>query len=197
MPREKGASSSLTLDKRSKIMIGVLAVVLVAAAAFFLLKKSGSSDNSASPSVKTPATSTSTSPKASAAPKVTPKLAPSPVVTADSTRDPFVPLVEEAAATAAASSSAGATASPSASASTAAPTEAPTTSAPAAGDHTVALVKITGTTASVTYNSVDKTVHAGDSLATGVTVVKINADSIFVSYSNKLYAIAPGQSVTF
>ena len=56
---------------------------------------------------------------------------------------------------------------------------------------------ITGTTAAITYNSVDKSVHAGDIIATGVTVVKINPDSIFISYSNKLYAVAPGQSVTF
>ncbi len=64
MPRQKDASKSLTLDKRSKIMIGVLAVVLVAAAAFFLLKKGSTSDNTASPAVTTP--TTSTSPKASA-----------------------------------------------------------------------------------------------------------------------------------
>jgi hypothetical protein len=196
MPRQKDASKALTLDKRSKIMIGVLAVVLVAAAAFFLLKKGGSSDNSASPSVKTPTTSTSTSPKASAVPKVVPKLTPSPVVTADSTRDPFVPLAEEAVATASASTGTAATPSESESASST-PTAAPTSSAPAAGDHTVALVSITGTTAKLTYNSVDKTVHAGDSLATGVTVVKIDPDSVFVSYDNKLYAIAPAQSVTF
>ncbi len=195
MPRQKDASKALTLDKRSKIMIGVLAVVLVAAAAFFLLKKGGSSNNTASPSVKTP--TTSTSPKASAAPKVVPTPAPSPVVTADSTRDPFLPLAQEAAATASSSASAGATASPSASASSSTPTAAPTTSAPAAGDHTVALVSITGNTAKLTYNSVDKTVHAGDALATGVQVTTIDANAIFISYNNKLYAVAPGQSVTF
>jgi len=195
MPRQKDASKSLTLDKRSKIMIAVLAVVLVAAGAYFMLKK-GSSNNSASPSVATPSASASKAPKASAAPKVKPLASPSPVVTADSTRDPFLPLPQEAALTAASSTNASGTSSPAPSTS-ATPTPAPTTSAPAAGSHTVALVSIAGTTAAVTYNSMDKTVHAGDSLATGVTVVKINLDSIFVSYGNKLYAIAPGQSVTF
>jgi hypothetical protein len=58
-------------------------------------------------------------------------------------------------------------------------------------------LSITGSTASVTYNGTTKTVKAGDSLATGVSVIKINADSIFVSYNNKLYAVAPGQTVTF
>jgi hypothetical protein len=198
MPRQKDASKSLTLDKRSKIMIAVLAVVLVAAGAYFMLKKSGSSSNTASPTVSVPSSSASHAPKASAAPKVKPSPSPSPVVTADSTRDPFLPLAQEAALTASSSTSAGGTSSPAPSATaTATPTAAPTSSAPAAGDHTVALVTITGTTAAITYNSVDKTIHAGDTLATGVTVVKINADSIFVSYNNKLYAIAPGQSVTF
>jgi hypothetical protein len=61
----------------------------------------------------------------------------------------------------------------------------------------VALVEIKGTAATITYNSVDKTVHAGDTIATGITVPSITSTAIFVSYNDKLYAIAPGQSVTF
>ena len=37
---------------------------------------------------------------------------------------------------------------------------------------------------------------AGSTIATGITVVKIDASAVFVSYNNKLYAIAPGQTVT-
>lgn len=192
MSRQKGASKSLTLDKRSKIMIGVLAAVLVIAGAYFMLKKGGSS-NSANPSVATPSTSASTSPKASAAPKVTPKVTPSPVAAADSTRDPFVPLVQEAAATTTTDPSG--TSSPSPSATT--PTAAPTSSAPAAGSHTVLLVKLNGTSADITYNSVDKTVRAGDTIAKGVSVTSITSTAIFINYNDKLYAIAPAQSVTF
>ena len=49
MSRQNGASSSLmAMDKRSKIMVGVLAgVVLIAALYFLVLKKSGSSDSNA------------------------------------------------------------------------------------------------------------------------------------------------------
>ena len=45
-------------------------------------------------------------------------------------------------------------------------------------------------------NGSAKTVKAGSTIATGVMVVKVDADAIFVSYNNKLYAIAPGQTVT-
>lgn len=185
MPRQKDASKSLTLDKRSKIMIGVLAVVLVAAGAFFLLKNGGSSNTASNPVV--PKASASASPKASPTPKVTPKVTPSPAVTADSTRDPFQPLVQEAVATTSSSPAATATPAPS-----------PASSAPAAGSHSVGLVTITGTTASITYNnSPARSVKAGATIATGVTVVKVDPDSIFISYGNKLYAVAPGQTVTF
>jgi hypothetical protein len=196
MPRQKGASKSLTLDKRSKIMIAVLAVILVGAGAFFLLHKSSSSNSSASGLVPVPKPAAgAVKPKISAAPKVKPLATPSPVVTADSTRDPFVPLAQEAVATT--SSDPAGTSSPAPSAS-ATPTAAPTTSAPAAGDHNVMVLSITGTTATVSYNNgTGKSVKAGDTLATGVSVVKIDADSIVISYGNKIYAVAPGQTVTF
>ena len=59
------------------------------------------------------------------------------------------------------------------------------------------VLSITGTAASVSYDSGSaKTVKAGSTIATGMTVVKIDASAIFVSYKNKLYAIAPGQTVS-
>jgi hypothetical protein len=194
MPRQKVASKSLTLDKRSKIMIGVLAVVLVIAGAYFMLKKGSSSSNTASGLVPKPSAGAS-APKAKAVPKVTPKVTPSPVVTADSTRDPFLPLIQEAAATS--SSNPSGTSSPAPSPTTAAPTASPTSSAPATGSHTVLLVSITGTNAAITYNKGDLTVKAGTTIAPGVTVVKVDPDSIVVSYGNQIFAIAPGQTVTF
>jgi sulfur carrier protein ThiS len=58
-------------------------------------------------------------------------------------------------------------------------------------------VSISGTTASVTYNGTTKTVSAGATLATGVSVVKVDPDTIIVSYNNKIYALTTGQTVTF
>jgi hypothetical protein len=61
----------------------------------------------------------------------------------------------------------------------------------------VQLLSITGDSASVSYDKgTAKTVKAGSTIATGMTVVKIDASAVFVSYNNKLYAIAPGQTVS-
>jgi hypothetical protein len=187
MSRQNGAGSSLmAVDKRSKIMVGVLAgVVLIAALYFLVLKKSGSSDSNATGPVAKPSSTATVAPKASPTPKAA-VATPATVVLADSTRDPFQPLPEETVAaspTAAPSSSPSST--PSSSSSTAVTT------------HSVQLLSITGETASVSYDKgTAKTVKAGSSIATGMTVVKVDASAVFVSYNNKLYAIAPGQTVS-
>lgn len=187
MSRQNGASSSLmAMDKRSKIMLGVLAgVVLIAALYFLVLKKSGSSDSNATGPVVKPSSTATVAPKASPTPKAA-IATPATVVFADSTRDPFQPLPQETAA-------ASPTAAPSS-----APSTTPTSSSPAvATTHSVQLLSITGETASVSYDKgTAKTVKAGTAIAAGMTVVKIDASAVFVSYNDKLYAIAPGQTVS-
>jgi hypothetical protein len=59
------------------------------------------------------------------------------------------------------------------------------------------LVSITGTSAAITYDGADQTVAAGDTIASGVACVKVTEDSLFVTYANKAYAVAPGQTITF
>jgi hypothetical protein len=187
MSRQNGASSSLmAMDKRSKIMVGVLAgVVLIAALYFLVLKKSGSSDSNATGPVAKPSSTATVAPKASPTPKAA-VATPATVVLADSTRDPFQPLPEETvAASPTAAPSSPSSSTPSSSSSTAVTT------------HSVQLLSITGETASVSYDKgTAKTVKAGSSIATGMTVVKVDASAVFVSYNNKLYAIAPGQTVS-
>jgi hypothetical protein len=192
MSRQNGASSSLmTMDKRSKIMVAVLAgVVLIAALYFLVLKKSGSNDSNATGPVAKPSAAAPVAPKASAS--ATPKavVTPAAVTNADSTRDPFAPLPQEAAAV----SSASPAAAPSST-----PTSTPTSSSSSSSTttHSVQLLSITGDSASVSYDKgTAKTVKAGSTIATGMTVVKIDASAVFVSYNNKLYAIAPGQTVS-
>jgi hypothetical protein len=190
MSRQNGASSSLmAMDKRSKIMVGVLAgVVLIAALYFLVLKKSGSSDSNATGPVVKPSSTATVAPKASPSPKA-PVATPATVVLADSTRDPFQPLPQEEAAAAPVNPTAAPSSSPSTT-----PTSGSST---AATTHSVQLLSITGVTASVSYDKgTAKTVKAGSSIATGMTVVKIDASAVFVSYNNKLYAIAPGQTVS-
>jgi hypothetical protein len=104
-----------SLDKRSKILIGVLAVVLLIAAGWFLLKPGSSASSGATAGVPKPA--------ATATKAVTPTPAPTaaPAAISNSTRDPFVPLAQEAVASASASPTSTATAAPSA---TATPTPA-------------------------------------------------------------------------
>jgi hypothetical protein len=193
MSRQDGASSSLmALDKRSKIMLAVLAgVVLIAALYFLVLKKSGSSDSNATGPVAKPSSTSTVAPKAAATPKAkAPVATPAPVVLSDSTRDPFQPLPEEVVAVA----SANPTAAPSST-----PTSTPTSSSSSSSTttHSVQLLSITGDSASVSYDKgTAKTVKAGSTIATGMSVVKIDASALFVSYNNKLYAIAPGQTVS-
>jgi hypothetical protein len=188
MSRQNGAGSSLmAMDKRSKIMVGVLAgVVLIAALYFLVLKKSGSSDSNATGPVAKPSSTATVAPKASPTPKAA-VATPATVVLADSTRDPFQPLPEETVA-------ASPTAAPSSSPSSSTPSSSSST---AVTTHSVQLLSITGETASVSYDKgTAKTVKAGSSIATGMTVVKVDASAVFVSYNNKLYAIAPGQTVS-
>jgi hypothetical protein len=108
------SGTPINLDKRSKILLGVLAVVVVAAAAFFLLKGGSSSGDTATGPVTVPPKSGTAA--AGVAPKATPAATPSPTPAitdnGSSTRDPFMPLAEEAAAPAARPSAA--VASPSA-----------------------------------------------------------------------------------
>ena len=194
MSRQNGASNPLTtLDKRSKIMLVVLAGVVVIAALYFLvLKKSGSSDGSANGPVAKPSSTASVAPKASASPKVTAVPTPAPVVTADSTRDPFQPLAVEAAATVSASPSTAPSSSPSSST-----PSSSTSSSPATGTHTVTLLSITGTNAVVSYdNGSGKTVKQGSTIAPGVIVEKVNADSLYIVSNNKPLSLLAGQTVT-
>ncbi len=205
MSRQNGASNPLmSLDKRSKIMLVVLVGVLLIAAVYFLvLKKSGSSNSNANGPVAVPSAAASAAPKSSTAPKasptptVTPQPSPASVVTADSTRDPFLPLAQEAAAVVSASPNPASSSSPSSpSSSSPAPTSS-TSSSAATGDHTVTLLTITGSNAAVSYDSGSgKTVKQGSTIAPGVVVEKVNADSIYIVYSNKPYALVPGQTVT-
>ena len=182
MSRQNGASNSLmTLDKRSKVMLGVLAVILVIAAAYFLVLKKGSSTSPhAGGAVPTPAAS---APQASAAPKVKPLASPSAVVGRQH------PGPVRAPGPGGRSDEYGKPGG-AASLDPAAPSASPST-APAG--HTVGLLGISGTTASVSYDSGSATsVKVGSSIATGVTVEKIDSDSIFIKLRQQRLRPHPG-----
>jgi hypothetical protein len=60
------------------------------------------------------------------------------------------------------------------------------------------VLSITGENASVSYDKGSaKTVHQGSTIATGMTVVRVDADAVFVSVGDKVYAIAPAQTISF
>jgi hypothetical protein len=117
MPRPSVGSKDITLDKRTKILLGVLAaVILVGAGAFFLLSGKSSSDDTANtPVTPVPAATASAAPSASATPKPAATPVPSEVAAGVGIRDPFAPLTGEAAAKASAAASATPTAAASAS----------------------------------------------------------------------------------
>ena len=188
MSREPGTPGALTLDKRSKIMLGVLAVVLVVAGAWFLLKPGSSGNSNAA---KAPVAMT---PHASVTPTTTPTSSPTPSVPAIgySTRDPFTPLAQEVVATSSASATATSTTS---TAATVTATPSASTSA-ATTAHSITLVSINNGSADLTVDGTDKTVKAGDSVITGISCIKVTADSIFITFDSKAYAIAPGQTVS-
>ncbi len=124
MARPSLGSKDITLDKRTKVLLGVLAaVILVGVGAFFLLSGKSSSDDTATGPVVVPSASSS---KAKVTPTPRPTATPSAVPSAASvanTRDPFAPLPQEAVS-ASATPSPGASASPSAVA-TGTPTRTP------------------------------------------------------------------------
>lgn len=187
------------LDKRTKIMIGGLALVVVAGGGYLAL---GSSSSSSSTAISVPIHHVTPTPAASAKPSASP--APSNLpAQSNPERDPFAPLPAESAAAAATGSTAtvAAATTTTSTASTAAtstsPITVPTPTPTPSASHTIELISITGTSADVTYNGTDKTVTAGQTLSTGITCIKISADSIFVSNGSKAYAIAPGQTISF
>lgn len=196
MSRRDDLNAALSkVDKRTKIMIGVLLLIIVAGAGYLVLKPSSSSSSTA---ISVPTHHVVVKPKATVAPKVTP--APNNLpVQADPERDPFAPLPIEAQASSgtAATVAAATTTTTTGSSSTAATTTSPVTSTPSA-TNTLQLISITGTTATVVYNNSanNQDVKAGGTIATGVVCIKITDDSIFVTYKGKAYAVAPGQTVS-
>lgn len=196
MSRRDDLNAALSkVDKRTKIMIGVLLLIIVAGAGYFALKPSTSSSSTA---ISVPTHHVVVKPKATPTPKVTP--APNNLpVQADPERDPFAPLPIESssASSGTAATVAAATTTTTGSSSTAATTTSPVTSTPSASN-TLQLISITGTTATVVYNGSanNQDVQAGGTIATGVVCIKITADSIFVTYKGKAYAVAPGQTVS-
>ncbi len=192
MSRRDDLNAALSkLDKRTKIMIGALLLIIVGGVGYFALKPSSSS----STAISVPTHHVVVKPKATASPKAAP--APNNLpVQADPERDPFAPLsIEAAAATTGTSTTAAATTTTTTSggSSTAATTTSPVTPTP-----TVQLVSISGTTATVVYNGSanNQNVKAGGTIATGVVCVSITSNSMIVSYKSKPYAIAPGQTIS-
>ena len=189
------------LDKRTKIMIGGLAVVVVAGGGYLAL---GSSSSSTSTAISVPIHHVTATPKATTKPAATPTPPSNLPVQTDPERDPFAPLAAEstsAASTATSATVAAATTTTTSTSSTGAtstsPITTPTPTPTPSASHTIELISINGTSADVTYNGAGKTVTAGQTLSTGITVIKISTDSIFVSNGSKAYAIAPGQTVSF
>lgn len=193
MSRRDDLNAALSkVDKRTKIMIGVLLLIIVAGAGYFALKPSSSSSSTA---ISVPTHHVVVKPKATVAPKVTP--APNNLpVQADPERDPFAPLPIEAQASDTAATVAATTTTATGGSGTSAPTPTPTPTPSAT--NTLQLISITGTTATVVYNNSanNQDVKAGGTIATGVVCIKITDDSIFVTYNGKAYAVAPGQTVS-
>jgi hypothetical protein len=184
-------------NKRAKIMLIVLAGVVVIAGLFWFLVKPALTKSDSKSAASAPSAGVSTTP---AAPSARPTVKPTPSPTAsflvnDSTRDPFAPLAFEIkASTAPSPSVAPATSAPASP--SAVPSPSASSSSPAGPtSHSLTLLSVTGTSASLTVDGKTTDAQAGATLASGVVLVKVTDDAVFVTFDSKAYAITIGQTV--
>jgi hypothetical protein len=189
-------------NKRAKIMLIVLAAVVVIAALFWFLVKPGSTksdSNNASSGTSAPGNVVPAVPSTpSARPTVKPTPRPTPTASFrvnDSTRDPFAQLAFEIKPSASPSPSAAPTPSATADPSATPSPAASTSSAAEPSDHTLTLLSVTGTSASLSVDGKTTDAKAGATIASGVVLVKITDDAVFVTFDSKAYAITIGQTV--
>ena len=213
-------------NKRAKMMLLVLGVVVVVAVVFlFVIKPMLNKSDDSADDVPTPVTTgapnggvaTPGVPTPSAVPSPTP--APSYMVNG-STRDPFAQIAVQIAASASATPTTdplpSVTADPNppptetptetptdtptdtpTETPTETPTDTPTQSpSPSANSHTLVLLTVTGTSATLTVDGADVSGSAGGSLGEGIVLMKVTQDAVFVTYDSQAYAIAIGQTVT-
>jgi hypothetical protein len=212
------AGDAAVPDRRKLLLVGGLGLVLVAAFAVLVLPMllGGSDDSSSGPIASSPRSRTAVTPSPSATPSPEFVLAP-----AAAYGDPFAPLPEESAAAAAASAMASAAptvpsaGTPSTTGSAVGDTtgkDATTTSgatttgsaasaatadnAPATGKP-VEIIAIKGGQADIKIDSKPYSVQAGQSPATGYTVISIADSKITISHGGTSHILSVGELQTF